>query len=80
MDNFNQNKKLDAANVASGLSSLSQLFSGISNIFSPAAQAQKQTEDDAQKTTDKRNFNIFLIVAAAVVLGLLGYIIYPKTK
>ena len=80
MDNFNQNKKIDAANVASDLSSLSQLLSGISNIFSPASQAIKQTEDDAQKTTDKRNFNIFLIVAAAVVLGLLGYIIYPKTK
>ena len=80
MDNFNQNKKLDAANVASDLSAFSQLLSGISNIFSPAAQAQQQTEDDTQKLKDKRNFNIFLIVATVVVLGLLGYIIYPKTK
>jgi len=79
MDSLIQSKKLDAANVASDLSSFSQLLSGISNIFSPASQAIKQTEDDAQKTTDKRNFNLFLIVATVVVIGLFGYIIYPKS-
>jgi len=80
MDNYNKNKSLDANNLASDLSTLNGLWSGITNIFSPAAQNQKQIDTDKQKAKDKRNMFIFLAAAVILAIVLTGFIFIPKSK